>query len=155
MPDTDRYRADEPRMRALTAQLQDEPTHGPTAAKYPDERARDTAVGPVRPEYQQADRHGGYDAGRITLAASTAFQTVITFAGSADEIDLRTSAAGVEWRLRDRAGPVRAAFLADNTRDQHITIPTEVVEARDPAGVGTQVVQAIGRYIRRVPPAQT
>lgn len=147
-------RPPESELAALREQLAIVPSHPPGTFGFPPERPRSTHVAGVAPEYQQADRHASYQTGSLTLAASTAFQTVITFGGAADEVDLRASAAGVEWRLGRRGRTPYDAFTADNTRDQHFTVPVETVEARDPAGAGGQVVRVIGRFIRPAPQTQ-
>jgi len=144
----------------LRRQLQDEPSHGPTMARYPAARATAAmpppggggetagqALGFPRPapgrEYTSFD---GLEEANLTLAAGTAFQEIITFSGRPDSITVTTIGSTVDIRIRDRGrGPGRISrFIASSVAP--LLIPGEIVEARDSAGVGGMLVVVRGLY---------
>ncbi len=91
-------------------------------------------------------KYNRYQANTITLAASTAFQEVIRFSGRPDRVDLSASAAGVEYRFRNRGEPPTDAIRAPGTAFHDTDLSKEIVEARDPTGAGGQTVTAHGMW---------
>lgn len=98
-----------------------------------------------------SERFPRLDAQHATLAASAEFQEVARFSGRPDRIDLHSSAAGVEFRFRNRGQdatdgfPVRAAGLYETNAS------FDLVEARDPAAGGGQLVTAVGFWAAELP----
>jgi len=90
-----------------------------------------------------------YESARIVLAASTVFQEIITFSGRPDSIILDTTAAGVEFRLRNRGTAPGSALRIEGIATRVLDVSAEIVEARDPGGVGGQGVTATGRWASR------
>lgn len=99
-----------------------------------------------RREFESFD---GYDSGVAVLAANALFQTVIQFNGRPDAITIQSSAAGVNIRLRNRGASGGTPIRILTTDPIHLNVTAEIVEAQDPAGGGTQVVSAIGRFSTR------
>lgn len=117
----------------------------PSTPGYPVERP--SAQRPAgRREYESFDQA---ESGNITLAASTAFQEVITFGGRPESIIIDVSAAGVEVRFRNRGTAAAAPVRIQAAGERRFQVTAEIVEARDPAGVGTQLVTATGRFASR------
>lgn len=102
---------------------------------YPKPRDRSRPVG-AAPDSPSAT----YDSGSFTLPAGTAFSTVARFAGRPDFIGITCTAVGTEARLTDigeNPGPTFDAARFGIVGD----LPgRDLLEARDPAGVGGQVV---------------
>ena len=94
-----------------------------------------------------SDRFPRYQSNTITLAASTAFQEVIRFAGRPDRIDYAASAAGVEIRFRNRGETVTDTIRVPNAAFHDTDLSKEIMEARDPTGAGGQLVTAHGMWI--------
>lgn len=95
----------------------------------------------------QDTRFPRYQSNTITLAATTAFQEVIRFAGRPDRIDYAASAAGVEVRFRNRGETVTDSIRVPNAAFHDTDLSKEIMEARDPAGAGGQLVTAHGMWI--------
>src|SRR6266545_125227 len=87
-----------------------------------------------------------YDAKTATLAASAAFQEVARFSGRPDRIDLHASAAGVEFRMRNRGQDVSSALVVRTLGPYETDASFELVEARDPAAAGGQLVTVVGYW---------
>lgn len=87
-----------------------------------------------------------YDARTATLAASTAFQEVARFSGRPDRIDVHASAAGVEFRFRNRGQDQSTNLVVRAAGAYETDASFELVEARDPAGAGGQLVTAVGYW---------
>jgi hypothetical protein len=81
-----------------------------------------------------------------TLAASTAFQEVVRFSGRPDRIDLHTSAIGVEFQYRNRGSDAVPGPVLRATGSYEADASFEIVEARDPAGAGGQLVTVTGYW---------
>jgi len=90
-----------------------------------------------------------YESARLVLAAGTTFQEVITFSGRPESIILDTTAAGVEFRLRHRGEAAGSNIRIEGIATRVLDVSAEIVEARDPAGVGGQGVTATGRFMSR------
>lgn len=137
------------------------PAHGPAARARPGGAEGNRERSPVAPveyprcrceqrgygEGRTSDRFPRYQANTITLAASTTFQEVIRFSGRPDRIDLSASAAGVEYRFRNRGESPTDAIRAPGTAFHDTDLSKEIVEARDPTGAGGQLVTAHGMWI--------
>jgi hypothetical protein len=88
-----------------------------------------------------------YQSKSITLAANTSFQLVVQFAGRPDRIDVAASAAGVNFRFRNRGEPEGDALRVPNAAFHDTDISKDIVEAQDPTGAGGQICTAHGLYI--------
>jgi hypothetical protein len=71
---------------------------------------------------------------------------VVSFAGRPHNITLVASAAGVEFRLRNRGEEGTDTIRALGTAPLVLYISKEIVEARDPAGAGGQIVSVQGGW---------
>lgn len=103
----------------------------------------------IAPAGVVADSFPRYQSNTITLAASTAWQEVIRFAGRPSKIDVAASAAGVNFRLRNRGESEADAIRIVNAAFHETEISKELVEAQDPTGAGGQIVTAHGMYTDR------
>jgi len=114
----------------------------PPAVKFPDARKdiRDYGPGNIPGKYPRLD------AKTATLAASAEFQEVARFSGRPDRIDLHASAAGVEFRMRNRGQDVSSALVVRTPGPYETDASFELVEARDPAGTGGQLVTVVGYW---------
>ena len=121
------------------------PVSPPCECSYPPHRDIDP-----RDAGRVATRFPRYQSATITLAASTAFQQVVLFSGRPDRIDVAASAAGVEIRLRNRGEENTDAIRIVNAAFHETDISKEIVEARDPAGAGGQIVTAHGMWTEAV-----
>lgn len=84
-----------------------------------------------------------------TLAAGTAFAAIANFSGTPDSIHLLALAGPVDVRFVFRGEAPGSFFrLAANVPFES-RARAQFVEARDPAGAGTQVVVVTGRYSSR------
>lgn len=92
-------------------------------------------------------RYPRYQSNTVTLSATTAWQEVIRFAGRPDRIDVAASAAGVEFRFRNRGESPTDALRVPNAAFHDTDISKEIVEARDSTGAGGQLVTAHGMWI--------
>jgi len=101
---------------------------------------RDYGAGNIPGKYPR------YDAKTATLAASAVFQEVARFSGRPDRIDLHASAAGVEFRMRNRGQDVSSALVVRTLGPYETDASFELVEARDPAGAGGQLVTVVGYW---------
>lgn len=81
-----------------------------------------------------------------TLAASTVFQEVARFSGRPDRIDLHSSAAAVEFRFRNRGQDATTGLVVRAAGAYETDASFDLVEARDPAGAGGQLVTAVGYW---------
>lgn len=110
--------------------------------KFPDAHpgVRDYGAGNIPGKYPR------YDAKTATLAASVVFQEVARFSGRPDRIDLHASAAGVEFRMRNRGQDVSSALVVRTLGPYETDASFELVEARDPAGAGGQLVTVVGYW---------
>jgi hypothetical protein len=109
--------------------------------------SRDTATRPAsRREHQSFD---GHDSGFLTLAASAAFQEVITFGGRPDSIVIDSTAAGINIRFRNRGEAPRGPIRLDSAGEKRFELSAEIVEAQDPTGAGGQIITATGRWASR------
>lgn len=114
----------------------------PSTPGFPEPRA--SAQRPAgRREYESYDNA---ESAFITLAASTVFQEVITFGGRPESIIIDASAAAIEVRFSNRGQAPRAPVRLQHAGETRFQVAAEIVEARDPAGAGGQLVTAIGRY---------
>ena len=134
------------------------PAHGPAARAVPSGSAANRERSPVADAGYPASRADGrgygrgavatsfprYEARTLTLAASTTFQEVARFSGRPARIDLHASAVGVEFRLRNRGEDQSANLVVRAAGPYQTDISKEIVEARDPAGAGGQIVTAVG-----------
>ena len=91
-----------------------------------------------------------YQSNTITLAATAAWQEVIRFAGRPSKIDIAATAAGVNFRLRNRGEPEADAIRVVNAAYHQTEISKEIVEAQDPAAGGGQIVTAHGMWVDRI-----
>jgi hypothetical protein len=91
----------------------------------------------------------------LALAAGTAFQLVGHFNGRPDAIDLRASTAGILVRLTDRLFREDSVIALPTGALVSTYISRETVEARDPSGAGTAVVDAIGKWAARDEPSES
>jgi hypothetical protein len=94
-----------------------------------------------------SDSFPRYQSNTITLAATAAWQEVIRFAGRPAKIDIAASAAGVNFRLRNRGESDTDAIRIVNAAFHETEISKELVEAQDPTGAGGQIVTAHGMWI--------
>lgn len=117
----------------------------PSTPSYPTSRQSAKRREPIR----TGDSFDWYESARLVLAASTAFQEVITFSGRPESIILDTTAAAVEFRLRHRGEAPGSAIRIEGIATRVLDVSAEIVEARDPAGVGGQGVTATGRFMSR------
>jgi len=163
VPPLDRINELEQSQEARRLQLQDEPSHPSTSARYP--RPRPPAIGPPEPPdparpgeargnpRQTADRtyesFEWYESFTATLAAGTAFADAGAFSGRPDSILFQSNTAGIDVRFRNRGEAPGSPIRVNVTGTQTVAIAAEVVEARDPAGVGGQVLVVIGRFVHR------
>lgn len=136
------------------------PSRGPAARAVPGGSEGNRERSPIAPvEYPRcrcetrippaganADSYPRYQSNTVTLAASTAWQTVIRFAGRPRKIDVAASAAGVNFRLRNRGESEADAIRIVNAAFHETEISKELVEAQDPTGAGGQIVTAHGMY---------
>jgi hypothetical protein len=90
-----------------------------------------------------------YDSASLTLAATTAFQELIEFAGAVDSVMIQTNTTGLEFRFRYRGEPGGQPIRLLVTGFQSINVACEIVEVRDDTGAGGQIATAIGRYANR------
>jgi hypothetical protein len=108
---------------------------------YPPNRAVPTpgvgAAATVFPRYQSAV---------LTLAAVSTFQQVVAFAGRPANITLAASAAGLNWRLRNRGEEGLDSIRVLSTNPLVLYISKEIVEVQDPTGAGGQIVSASGMW---------
>ena len=81
-----------------------------------------------------------------TLAAVATFAEVARFSGRPDRIDLHSSAAGVEFRFRNRGQDATTGLVVRAGGSYETDASFELVEARDPAGAGGQLVTAVGYW---------
>lgn len=79
-----------------------------------------------------------------TLAAVTTFAEIARFSGRPDRIDLHSSAAGVEFRFRNRGQDATTGLVVRAAGSYETDASFDLVEARDPAGAGGQLVTAVG-----------
>ncbi len=163
MPPLERIAELEASQEARRLQLQDEPSHPPTAARYPG--ARTPAIGPPTPPdpalpgeargtpRQTADRtyesFEWYESFMFTVPAGTTFVDAGAFSGRPDSIQFQVSAIGTDVRFRNRGEAPGATIRVNVTGTQNIAVAAEVVEIRDPAGAGGQVIVVIGRFVHR------
>jgi hypothetical protein len=87
-----------------------------------------------------------YQANTITLAATTAWQTVVRFSGRPNRIDVAASAAGVNFRLRNRGETDPDSIRIVNAAFHETNISKDIVEAQDPTGAGGQIVTCHGMW---------
>lgn len=134
------------------------PVRGPAARAEPGgseaNRERSPAAPVLFPPARPAGRDYGaghanaryprYESRTLTLAAVATFQTVALFSGRPDRIDLHASAAGLEFRLRNRGEEQNTVIVMRAAGPYETDISKEIVEVRDPAGGGTQLVTAVG-----------
>jgi hypothetical protein len=117
------------------------PTAAPCEHSFPPHREHQGyglgAVATKFPRYQSAT---------ITLTATTAFQEVVRFAGRPDRIDVAASAAGVNFRLRNRGEENTDLIRIVNAAFHETDISKEIVEAQDPTGAGGQIVTVHGMW---------
>lgn len=109
---------------------------------FPPSRPDSRGYGPG----SQSESYPRYQSNTVTLAASTEFQEVIRFAGRPKVVDLSASAAGVEYRFRNRGETPTDAIRAPGTAFHETHLSKEIVEARDPTGAGGQIVTAHGMW---------
>ena len=81
-----------------------------------------------------------------TLAAVATFAEIARFSGRPDRIDLHSSAAGVEFRFRNRGQDATTGLVVRAAGSYETDASFELVEARDPAGAGGQLVTAVGYW---------
>jgi len=164
MPPLERIAALEPQQETLRLQLQDEPSHAPTTARYPPARGEQHApppgasgtlaeastvpTGAGRREYETLD---WYEELLFLIPAGAAFVEAGRFATRPDKIIARTNLSSVEIRLKPRGG-APGDFLRLRVAEP-ITFPTgaEIIEARDPAGAGGQTIFITGLYNSKQP----
>lgn len=104
-----------------------------------------------RPEGAIAQRFPRMESRHATLAASTLFQEVARFSGRPDRIDLHSSAAAVEFRFRNRGQDSTTGLIVRAAGPYETDASFDLVEARDPAGAGGQLVTAVGYWKAAVP----
>lgn len=140
------------------------PVHGPAARARPGGSEANRERSPVAPVVFPAARLDGrgnpegavsdsfprYQSNTITLAAVTTWQEVIRFAGRPQKIDIAASAAGVNFRLRNRGEPEADAIRVVNAAFHETQVSKELVEAQDPTGTGGQIVTAHGMWTKPV-----
>jgi len=117
----------------------------PSTPSYPAERATAKRREPGR----TAESFDWYESARLVLAASTVFQDVVTFSGRPESIILDATAAGVEFRLGHRGEAFGTPIRIEGIATRVLDVSAEIVQARDPAGVGGQGVTATGRFMSR------
>jgi len=136
------------------------PVRGPAARAVPGGALGNREKSPpVTPEWfpkPQAGRDVGagvvpgsfprVEARSATLAASTAFQEIARFSGRPQRIDLHASAAGVEFRFRNRGQDATTGLVVRAAGSYETDASFDLVEARDPAGAGGQLVTAVGYW---------
>jgi hypothetical protein len=136
------------------------PVRGPAARAVPGGSAGNRERSPLAPvEYPPcrcttripptgyaSDSFPRYQSHTITLAATTAWQEVIRFAGRPVKVDIAASAAGVNFRLRNRGESEADAIRVVNAAFHETQVSKELVEAQDPTGAGGQVVTAHGMF---------
>lgn len=81
-----------------------------------------------------------------TLGAVTTFAEVARFSGRPDRIDLHSSAAGVEFQYRNRGGDTVPGPVVRAAGAYETDASFDLVDARDPAGAGGQLVTVIGYW---------
>jgi len=117
----------------------------PSVPSYP--TCRPTAQHPAAGrEYESFDQ---YESASVTLAASAVFQEVLTFSGTPESIVVDVSAAGVEVRFRNRGEAAFSPILIQGAGERRFQVRAQIVEARDPAAGGGQLVTATGRFASR------
>lgn len=117
----------------------------PSTPGYPAERASAQRLAGGR-DYESYDQ---VESNVITLAAGTAFQEVITFGGRPESILIDASAAGIDVRFRHRGEAPFAPSRILHAGETRFQVSAEIVEARDPAGAGGQLISVHGRFASR------
>jgi len=87
-----------------------------------------------------------YESRSATLAAVATFAEVARVSGRPARIDLHSSAAGVEFRFRNRGQTDETGLIVRGAGAYETDASFELVEARDPAGAGGQLVTAVGYW---------
>lgn len=164
MPPLERISALEPFQEAERLRLAPAAAYAPTTARYPAGRGDEPAppavasgtlaeaatvpTGTGRREYETLD---WYEELLFLIPAGAAFVEAGRFATRPDKIVVRTNLSSVEIRLRPRGG-APGDFIRVRVAEP-LTFPTgaEVVEARDPAGVGGQTIFITGLYNSKQP----
>ena len=117
----------------------------PSVPSYP--APRESAELPAgHREYESFDN---YESQRIVLAASTAFQEVISFSGTPESIIIDATAAGIDVRFRNLGEAAPNFIRLEGAGERRFQLRARIVEARDPAGAGGQGITATGRYASR------
>lgn len=155
----ERIRAMEPAQETLRRQLQDEPSHGPTSARYPAPRGipvlpmpepaaegSSRATAPPAPASREYESHDWYEEFLFTIPAGTAFVEAGRFSGIPDSLLVRTNLSSVDVRLRRDAGPAGDAIRIRVAEPTELLFGARIVEARDPAGVGGQAIFVQARF---------
>jgi len=136
------------------------PVRGPAARAVPGGSEANRERSPLPPVLFPAPREAarGYGPGAValrfpryesrsaTLAATTVFAEVARFSGRPDRVDLHSSAAGVEFRLRNRGQADNTGLIVRAAGSYETDASFELVEARDPAGAGGQLVTSVGYW---------
>jgi hypothetical protein len=96
---------------------------------------------------------GEYETFYFTIPAGTAFVEACRFSFQPDTISVSTSAVNAEVRFRDIGGAPTTFYRPENANHNAAPFPgRRIVEARDNAGAGGQVLLIMGR--RKTPAGQ-
>jgi len=117
----------------------------PSVPSYPPPRASAELPAGHR-EYESFDN---YESQRLVLAATTAFQEIISFSGTPESIIIDATAAGVDVRFRNLGEAAPNFIRLEGAGERRFQLRARIVEARDPTGAGGQGVTATGRYASR------
>lgn len=134
------------------------PVRGPAARAVPGGSEANRERSPVAPVLYPPARPAGrdypagavparfprYESRALTLAAVATRQLVAQFSGRPDRIDLHTSAAGLQFFLRNRAEEQNTPIILRAAGPYETDISKELVEVVDPTGAGGQLVTAVG-----------
>jgi hypothetical protein len=117
----------------------------PSAPGYPAERQSAQRPAPNR----VAETFDNIESFRAILLATTAFQEVASFSGTADSVHINTIGGPVDVRVRFRGEAAGGFVQIPANGNIELKARAQFVEARDPGGAGAQAVITTGRYVSR------
>jgi hypothetical protein len=117
----------------------------PSTPGYPQERQ--SAQRPAAS--REIESFDNVESFRAILAATTTFQEVASFSGTADSVHINTIGGPVDVRLRFRGEAPGGFIQIPSNGNFDIRARAQFIEARDPAGAGAQAVISTGRFASR------